>query len=216
MKRYAIIKIEKGVEMEQQNNKNGVNLLLVVITIALAILCILFATGTINFKSGDECIEENTSIEDTTETSKSNVVGTYTAKFENLKGDGDMNTASITLNLYENGVFTYVFSQYAPIGVLGNYTIEDNKIILNNWFNSNSGTGLNITKGTKTLIINSDGSITDNSIKNKSLVDNEITTANLIKGDSQAQFDLGNRLSAACLSPRSDGSCGAEPSEPSM
>ncbi len=183
--------------MEQEKNKNGVNLLLVFVTIILAILCVLFATDTISFKTADKCVDEDTNIEETTIIKNANVIGTYTAKFENLKGDGDVNSASISLTLHENGVFTYVFSQYAPVGVLGNYTIEDDKIILTNWFNSDSGTGLHITKGTKILTINSDGSITDNNIKNKSLVDNEITSANLVKGDGQSQFDLSNRLGTA-------------------
>ena len=183
--------------MEQEKKKNGVNVLLAFTTFILAILCVLFATDTINFNSADKCIDENTNTEDTKVTKNADVIGTYTTKFENLKGDGDVNSASITLTLHQNGVFTYVFNQYAPVGVLGNYTIEDDKIILTNWFNSDSGTGLHITKGIKTLTINSDGSITDNNIKNKSLVDNEITSANLVKGDSQSQFDLSNRLGTA-------------------
>lgn len=202
--------------MQQERNKNVVNLLLVFITIILAILCVLFATDTISFKMSDKCADENTIIEGTLKIKNSDIIGMYTAKFDNLKGDGDVNSASITLALYENGVFTYLFSQYAPVGVLGNYTIKDDKIILTNWFNSNSGTELSITKGTKTLTINSDGSITDNNIKNKPLIDNEITTANLVKVSSQTQFDLGNRLSVACLNPTFDGSCGTAPSEPEM
>ena len=183
--------------MEQEKNKNGVIVLLVVIIVILLALVVLLATGTVSFKSVDKCTDDKTNIEETQKINNSDVVGTYTAKFENLKGEGDVNSASITLTLHENGVFTYVFNQYAPVGVLGNYTIEDDKIYLTNWFNSDSGTGLHITKGTKTLTINSDGSITDNNIKNKSLVDNEITTANLIKGDNQSQFDLSNRLGTA-------------------
>ena len=187
--------------MQHGNNKNSVNLLLIFIIVILAVLCVLFATGTISLKSDSENNNQNTNdTTNTMETSKNNInsiAGMYTAKFENLKGVGDEDTASITLYLYENGVFTYVFSHYAPTGVLGNYTIEDDKIILTNWFNSNSGTELNITKGNKTLTINSDGSITDNNLKNKPLVDNNITTANLIKSDSQSQFDLSNRLGTA-------------------
>ena len=187
--------------MGQGKDKNGVIILLVILVIILAVLCVLFATGTIDLKSDSENNNQNTNdTTNTTEVSKNNissVVGMYSAKFENLKDDENMSSASITLYLYENGVFTYVFNQFAPVGVLGNYTVEDDKIILTNWFNSNSGTDLSITKGSKTLTINSDGSITDSNIKNKSLVDNNITTANLIKGDSQSQFDLSNRLGTA-------------------
>lgn len=51
--RYAIIKMKKGVEMEQGKNKNGVNLLLIFIIVTLAVLCVLFATGTISLKSNE-------------------------------------------------------------------------------------------------------------------------------------------------------------------
>jgi hypothetical protein len=51
--KYAIIKIEKGVEMEQKKKKNGVNLLLIFIIVILALLCVLFATGTVSFKSNE-------------------------------------------------------------------------------------------------------------------------------------------------------------------
>ena len=176
-------------------------MLLIFIIVILAILCILFATETISFKSHSDTNTKSTRDNATKSASLKNnfssVAGTYTAKFENLKGDGDETSASITLTLHENGVFTYVFSQYTPSGVLGNYTIDDDKIILTNWFNSYSSTDLQITKGTKTLTINSDGSITDSNIKNKSLVNNDIISANLIKGYTKSQLYLSNRLGAA-------------------
>ena len=178
-------------------NNSGINIILLFSTIILAILCVLFATDIISFNGENKCLDGNKNIDGTHDEKNNKVIGTYTTKFENLKGEGDVNSASATLNLYENGVFTYIFNQYAPTGVLGNYIIEGDKIILTNWFNSDSGTGLHITKGSKILIINSDGSITDNNIRNKPLVDNNITTANLVKGVSQSPIDLSNRLGAA-------------------
>ena len=187
--------------MREKKDKSRINLLLIFITIILAVLCVLFATETISFKSHSDTntksTNDNATESEALKNNFSSVAGTYSAKFENLKGSGNETSASITLTLHENGIFTYVFNHYTPSGVLGNYTIEDNKIILTNWFNSYSSTDLQITKGTKTLTINSDGSITDSNIKNKALVDNEITSAKLIKGDSKSQFDLSNRLGAA-------------------
>ena len=66
MSRYAILKIEKGVEMEQEKNKNGVIMLLIVLVIVLAVLCVLFATGTINLKN-------NTVTEDATNSNTNDV-----------------------------------------------------------------------------------------------------------------------------------------------
>ena len=184
--------------MEKEKNNGGLIALVIILFLLVLVLGgyivydkVLSKSETPNNPTQSQ--QENTSTTSSVKT-VSDVVGQYTAKFENLKSDGDMNTASITLNLYENGVFTYVFSQYAPFGTLGNYTIDGDKIILTNWFNTNSGTGLDITKGTKTLTINSDGSIIDNSIKTKLLVDNEITTVTLTKSSNSTQFDLSNRL----------------------
>ena len=51
--KYAILIIEKGVaeKLENQKNNNGLIALLVVVIVILLTLVILFATGTINFKS---------------------------------------------------------------------------------------------------------------------------------------------------------------------
>ncbi len=185
--------------MEKEKNKNGVIILLLVLVIILAVLCVLFATGTINLKSDSVNNNQNTNdATNVTETPKntiSSITGMYSAKFENLKGDVD--TASITLNLYDNGVFTYVFSQYAPVGTLGNYFVDGDKIILKYWFNSDSGTGLHVTGGSKVLTINSDGSIVDSTIKVKSLIDNDITSITLVSASGFTAFDLSNRLGTA-------------------
>ena len=56
--------------MEQEKNKNGVNLLLIFIIVILAVLCVLFATGTISLKSNEVTdgsgnqTSENTNTED--------------------------------------------------------------------------------------------------------------------------------------------------------
>lgn len=191
--------------MRNQNNNKGVIALLVVIIVILAVLCVLFATGTIsltnNISNKTQQIESNTNAvqEEKKISSKkiSEITGIYTTKFENLKSEGDESTATMQLTLYENGIFSYRFNQYAPYGTFGNYIIDGDKIILTNWFNTASDVSLTVTKGTKTLTINSDGSITDDNIKIKVLTDNEITTAKLIRTDDVKDFDLSSRLGIA-------------------
>lgn len=185
--------------MEQEKNKKGVVVLLAVLVVILAVLCVLFAIGAINLKSVE--MVDNNANENTATPAKtvSDVVGQYTAEFTDLKTeDENFNKASITLNLYDNGVFTYTFSQYAPYGTFGNYYVNGETIVLTTWFNTDSGTGLNIAKGSKTLTINSDGTISDNSIKAKGLTDNEITSAILKKNDNDiSSFEPSDRLSVA-------------------
>lgn len=43
--------------MEQEKNKNGLIILLAVLVVILTVLCVLFATGTISFKSQNETTE---------------------------------------------------------------------------------------------------------------------------------------------------------------
>lgn len=121
------------------------------------------------------------------------VVGKYVGTVSNVDNvDGDV---SFTLNLYENGVFTYVYSMYIPRGLMGNYVVDGNNIILTNWFNSGSDVSLRITKGLNTLIINEDGSITDNDI---SLGAQEvITSVILVKVGVVDEFSLTDRLGVA-------------------
>ena len=79
--------------MEQEKNKNGVNLLLIFIIVILAVLCVLFATGTISFKTADKCVDENTSTQtnnntnDLNNTIDNDLLGTYYLSNDNDKDE---------------------------------------------------------------------------------------------------------------------------------
>ena len=90
----------------------------------------------------------------------SNIKGVYGAN-KTVEVDNNNESASFTLYLWENGTFKYEHSIYAPSGIIGNYVLVNNKIVLNYLFETNSGTGLNITKGSKEIAINEDGTLTD-------------------------------------------------------
>ena len=70
--------------------------------------------------------------------------------------------ASYNLYLYDNGTFNYRYGTMTRMGYIGNYIIKDNTIILNYLFSTGNDMGISVTNGSKTLIINEDGSITDN------------------------------------------------------
>jgi len=188
--------------METKKSNTSLTVTIVVLVMTLLFggtLLVLYGMGYLNFKTDSikEPVNNNVNEE---ENKTSNIAGMYNVTLNNLKNIEDKNnisTASITLNLYENGIFTYELRQNVPSGVLGNYTIKDNKITLIYWFNTDSGTTLRITKGTKILTIDSDGSIIDNNIKIENLINNNINTIKLTKSDNKPQFDLSNRLSAA-------------------
>lgn len=189
--------------MRTKKNSTGV-LILLVIFIVLTLLLGGYIVYDKVLSKNETPENPNTNIntptkEDQKSLSKnfSEITGIYTTKFENLKSEGDESTATMQLTLYENGIFSYRFNQYAPYGTFGNYIIDGDKIILTNWFNTASDVSLTVTKGTKTLTINSDGSITDDNIKIKVLTDNEITTAKLIRTDDVKDFDLSSRLGIA-------------------
>lgn len=78
--------------------------------------------------------------------------------------DESGNEVAITYNLYlyENGTFNYQTNNNIKTGIIGNYIIENNKIILNYLFETGSGVGYTYLGGTKTLIINNNYTILDN------------------------------------------------------
>ena len=193
--------------VKEKNNSKGVIILLCIIIIILLALCTLFATGKISLKDNTNNAQSNNNVEMQTEdnVTTNNVTGEYTVEVTNLKAQDENNSATLTLSLYDNGIFTYTYSQYASYGTLGNYVIEGNKIVLTTWFNTDSGTGLRIAKGSKTLIISNDGTIIDNDIKVQTLVDNNISAVTLIKTNKEIKsYDINNQLNAACL----NGECG--------
>lgn len=97
-----------------------------------------------------------------------------------------------SLELYTNGIFKYVYSEDIEQGTMGNYIIKDNKVTLINWFNTGNDVGLHVTKGEKTLTINSDNSITDNNFKHS-----DSKTIKLVKKSDLQEYDISNKLGTA-------------------
>ena len=56
--------------------------------------------------------------------------------YDDYMENENFNKATITLNLYDNGIFTYTYSQYVPYGTFWNYYIDGNNIVLTTWFNT--------------------------------------------------------------------------------
>lgn len=103
-------------------------------------------------------------------------------------------TDYIHLELYKNGVFVYTFNKYAESGSMGNYVVDGDKIILTYWFNTGSDVSLGFTKGTKTLYINSDGSITDSKVNSFVKDELKISEINLVFVEELYEYDAGNRM----------------------
>ena len=89
--------------------------------------------------------------------SYSDVKGLY--EFE--KKIDDEFSAFYTLYLYENGTYKYQYGVEVPEGTIGNYIIEENKIIMNALFATGSDVGAHATSGNITLNINEDGTLSD-------------------------------------------------------
>ena len=147
--------------MRNKKNSTGVLILLVIFIILNVLLGGYIAYDKLlskNETSENQSQNINTPAKEEQKSLSKNfseITGIYTTKLENLKDSGEESTATVQLTLYENGIFSYRFSQYAPIGTFGNYMIDGDKIILTNWFNTASDVSLTVTKGTKTLTINS-------------------------------------------------------------
>lgn len=118
--------------------------------------------------------------------------GLYTYTTETIAEDtGDEYTAFYDLYLDENGTFTYRMGTGAPSGYIGNYVIKDDALVLNYWFRTNSGAGLTVTVGSKTLSIASGDTLVD---ADPSLIVGNLTSVILKKASAAeeqeyAQYD---------------------------
>ena len=85
------------------------------------------------------------------------------------KNVGEDNGIYCELILYKNGMFKYECAEMFVVGVIGNYIIDGNEIVLNKLFETGSDISLTVTEGETRLIINEDGSI-----NNKKEILNEV------------------------------------------
>ena len=121
--------------------------------------------------------EDNTTKNETEAMNSSNnsyslkdIAGEY--RFEYLNEDGLDYDPEYHIFLAQDG--TYGIGNFAiDIGESGNYTIDGNKIILNQIFAHGNDTSLSIVKNTKVFQINSDNTITDDEGKVLKKVSND-------------------------------------------
>lgn len=104
---------------------------------------------------------EKTSNDDTDSTANKNLPGNYTASISFKDDHGNSETATYNLTLYENGTYQYEYEISAPFGSIGNYYIDNNKLILNQWFATNSSAEMTAINGQIELTLNQDGTISD-------------------------------------------------------
>ena len=118
--------------MEQEKNKNGVNLLLIFAIVILSMLCILFATDTISLKSKEVIDDSSKQINEKNNNGENNIdndlLGTYYLNDNNenntyyftLKSDG---TADVVESSCSNGPLPLKNVSYK-------ITEKDNAVIL--------------------------------------------------------------------------------------
>ena len=87
MNKYAILNVEKGVEMEQEKNNNkGVIALLVVIIVILLTFVALLVTGTISFESNESNNNQQTTENDQANTNNENTtIAIQTKLVDNIR-----------------------------------------------------------------------------------------------------------------------------------
>ena len=203
--------------MDNKKNNNTLILFLVVIIIIMAVVIGLLLTGTIKLNSKTVNNDSKVTTNDNSNSNNSSEVvsynysdikGLYKASYEftseELGEEGNNKvSANYYLYLYENGTFTYRMSIVSPMGYNGNYTIVENKIILNYLFKTASDTSLTVTSGTKELLINSDLSIRDSDPFSTHKELSKITEVKLTKATSTEEneysYDFSNVLENADL-----------------
>lgn len=94
-----------------------------------------------------------------------------------------------TLYLWENGTFSYRWAMNAHGTIHGNYIIEDNKIVLNYLYETNTGTGIFPIEGDGVLeIINKDTIVDNDDLHGKDVtekIEMKRTTDSYISNDQE-------------------------------
>lgn len=188
-----------------KKNNNGIIVLLVVIIIIMATIIALLLTGTISLNSNSSAnIETNNETTNDNSNSKkeknsysyNNMKGLYTFTSEKYMDESNEVQQSFYLYLYENGTFVYRENFMISIRYLGNYTIVNNKIILNNLFSTNSGTGIHVNEKENlvTIEITDNKTIVDTSRKIEKLNLSNITLTKSSTDDEKEFLDKNDFL----------------------
>ena len=149
---------------------------------------------TINTNNTENTISTNKTSNQSKLYSFSDVAGTYKGLFKDNSTIENSNKHYV-LNLFENGTFLY--ENYIDIqsGIIGNYTIIDNTIILNYWFRTGNDASLSVISGQKKLNINENNSITDSQPENSNssnLVLNRISSSEETEKDTIINYYIDN------------------------
>ena len=168
------------------------------VLMVLVIILSIFVLGLSGYLIYDKVlIKDNEMNRDDVLDYPSTVFAEYIASLDLIDNDNSQDSVSVKLSLYNNGVFEYVYSYGVPTGVLGNYVIDGDKVVLTAWFNTGSDVQLLVTKGTKYLTINQNGNIVDTVSDGYKLKNGE-KTIELVKGKELTDsFDVSNKLGAS-------------------
>lgn len=115
-------------------------------------------------ETNTDCVNSVCNCDDNATYNYDSVAGYYKENITFSSEKTDSDGASFMLHLYSNGTYSYRYSYAAPFGTIGNYIIKDNTIILNALAETGSGAGINtkLFDVKRILVINEDGSLTDN------------------------------------------------------
>ena len=183
--------------MEKKGNF-FVTLIFILLTIVLAGFIVY--DKFINTNDKQTCdTNKNQEVKENIKGSKSfkDVAFKYEVVYSNLKNkayETNNYKITLTLNLYNDGTFTYDTINDVHSGTIGNYIIDNDKIILTNWFYTGNGTGVEPASGTQTLNIDNNGNIIDSSSDIAILKENNITNIKLEKKGTSDKFDLYKKI----------------------
>lgn len=142
--------------------KKGLVIFLILIILGLAGYIVY---DKVMVKETNEPIKEEKKVEKEITYTYEDMKGLYTFTGDPVYSEGAEGNITPTYNLYlyENGTFNYQYTGVAtPQGMVGNYIIEGDKIILNYLYTTGSDVSLTRTTETKTLVIGKDNTLTDN------------------------------------------------------
>ena len=173
------------------SKERGLLIFFGIISAILTILCLFFGIKFFDKKPNSYDENQQNYMNNFT---NSNMAGKYYYRdVAAVDAEGKNNPTEYALTLYENGLFKYQLNDlYAPVGAVGNYTINKNALILNVLFNTGSSTDIDITGGIKRFTIDSDYNLIG-SVKSKDA--NSLINVNFSKTTNEVdEFNISNFL----------------------
>lgn len=168
--------------------KKGLIIFLILIILGLAGYIIY---DKVMVKETNEPVKEEKKVEKEITYTYEDMKGLYTFTGDPVYSEGAEGNITPTYNIFldEDGTFIYEWQEYISLGVVGNYIIDEDKIVLNYLYTTGNDISLTRSNETKVLTIGKDGNLTDNNQPMKAVDLKSITLKKASEAEASEYFN---------------------------